>query len=736
MPDPGKVLKQTPASINQKIKSGQFVPTESDYKAPSAAPESDYKAPSAAPKAPVSTGPKSYYEPPPEKPVSPLDIKPIAPTSYDPIKKSTVGMKKAEEVKGIEYKPPAVSTTSISGASAPPSNLFTFKPVQPSLGGAHEKFVFEDKNGNDWMFKPSATIGGKKDPVFAAADAATSKIAMAIRPGYSVETYATTMNVPGKGDTYGSLQKMIPASVLRGEGGKFKDFVGRNLDSSPLQPWEVTHLQQEQVLDWLISNHDAHEGQFLRTSAQYVGSRSVIGIDKTQAFKFFPNDKLSDDYHPNTVEKPPFYNQMWAQVKAGKTNFEPNDALVTIKKAEGISDADYRKILQPYAQARFGSDTSPEATKFLDAAVARKDSLRADFEKFYSDILGRKFVFEPLEPAYDPKAGFIVDVAQGKKPEVFPDHEVRPDNQKMIQNEIPKLLAKYQGDKADLGNVVLKSWEQNYYKTDPTLPDADRWQKAAQGLGLYPELAAKAGLLPADLQQVRTAIDNLKGDTSTTGAQWLRAAAQDILTPGKQLKSRFSAALQIEHEVTKAKLSMTNPGGTVDMYRGLHNPVAQKLRDSKKSGSGTIEYHMMGCEGFSDNYSTSSAFSDGVVLHPDALSIGNIISSHRTTPGAWTALKSEAESLVGFPGKIMHLKPHEIMVKGSCTMKAGKKNNKVFHVDGTLQPNMSAYPPGWHGVPGQKMYPVELIEFTVVYPKPTLKQKVSAAIEKKLRSKL
>jgi len=57
--------------------------------------------------------------------------------------------------------------------------------------------------------------------------------------------------------------------------------------------------------------------------------------------------------------------------------------------------------------------------------------------------------------------------------------------------------------------------------------------------------------------------------------------------------------------------------------------------------------------------------------------------------------------------------------------KNGEIKNGVFHVDGTLQPNISAYPPGWHGVPGQKMYPTELIEFTVVYPEPDLKKKAS-----------
>ena len=96
----------------------------------------------------------------------------------------------------------------------------------------------------------------------AKADEAASKIAQALRPGYAVDAKAVTMTVPGKGDTTGSIQNMVPTQYLRGPNGQFKDFTDRNLDTHPLQMWETKGLQQEQVLDWLISNHDSHGGQF------------------------------------------------------------------------------------------------------------------------------------------------------------------------------------------------------------------------------------------------------------------------------------------------------------------------------------------------------------------------------------------------------------------------------------------------------------------------------------------
>ncbi|MDE2100017.1 MAG: NUDIX domain-containing protein [Patescibacteria group bacterium] len=624
---------------------------------------------------PVAAPTSSYKEPSPEV---------LKPASY-----------KVEQPdqKGVEYKPPSTSTTMVPQGNAPSEDQLTFKGNGKALGigGAHDKYIYTDKNGNEWMFKPATTLGGQPSPLMAHADEVTSRIAMALRPGYSVEAHAVTMNVPGQGKMLGSIQKMIPNNVLRGEGGKFKDFTGRNLDTHPLQPWEQAHLQQEQVLDWLISNHDSHEGQFLRTSGQYVGSRSVIGIDKSQAFKFLGNDKLSMDYHPNTMEKPPLYNQMWANVKAGKTNFDPNDSFETIKKAEGISDNDYKDILKPYADARFGTDTTAK-DKFLDAAVARKNSLRSDFEKFYSGILGEKFVFEPV---YDPNSKAVVNIKSGQKKEFLPDHEERPNRQAELQAAIPALMKQYAGTGKDgFDSGPLNAWEKAYYKSDPTLPEEQRWQLAAKGAGLYPELAAKVGLLPVDLQNVRNDIGEWKNTTSSSGAAHIRAAAQDVIAPGDKLKSRYSAAMQIEHEVTKQKLAQMYPGGTMLLYRGLTGEVASGLKASTKQ-AGMIEYHTMGAEGWSDNKSTGQGFgSGGVVLKAD-MPIGNVITSYKTSPGAMTSYLDEKESFVAFPGKVQMLQKHQIMgmvgILGMGVIMAA--NGKVV-IDGTDQSHR-AYPPDW-----------------------------------------
>lgn len=289
---------------------------------------------------------------------------------------------------------PASSFNPVVAPAATQKAEFTYKnagldPAGKPLGGAHEKVVFTDKQGNDWLFKPATTLSGAPNPLVAHADELAAKIQAKLRPDIGVEAKTATLNIPGKGEQFGSIQKMVPNVAPD------KDFKGAAV--TQLTPTQVKGLQQEQVVDWLISNHDSHGAQFVKTTDD-----KVIGIDKSQAFKYFPNDKLSADYHPNATygEKPPIYNDMWKAAKAGKLAFDPNDALPAIKKAEAISDTDYKKMLAPYAATRFSN--SDDANKFLDTAVERKNNLKSDFEKLYSDVLGKDFKFDDSK-AYSAK---------------------------------------------------------------------------------------------------------------------------------------------------------------------------------------------------------------------------------------------------------------------------------------------------------------------------------------------
>lgn len=58
-----------------------------------------------------------------------------------------------------------------------------------------------------------------------------------------------------------------------------------------------------------------------------------------------------------------------------------------IEQVETLSDTDYLALLQPYAERRFARDARG-MKGFYDSALARKHSLRQDFEGFYQEVLG------------------------------------------------------------------------------------------------------------------------------------------------------------------------------------------------------------------------------------------------------------------------------------------------------------------------------------------------------------
>ena len=232
-----------------------------------------------------------------------------------------------------------------------------------NLGGMHSKSIYKDAQGNSWLFKP------QEEAFRTHGEEAAYKIGRWIDPD-AVEVRACTLN----GQT-GSIQRLIPASDLTGE---MKEVADQFLDQ----------VQREHVIDWLVSNHDGHPGQWI------IGADNhLYGIDKGQGWRFFGKDALSINYHPNRVHgsPEPLYNTLFREAKAGKwklTTDKANQALEFIQRAEAIPDDVLRAALKEYADGRPGS-----ADKFIADVLKRRSALRGDFERYYSDILGKPFTF-------------------------------------------------------------------------------------------------------------------------------------------------------------------------------------------------------------------------------------------------------------------------------------------------------------------------------------------------------
>lgn len=256
-----------------------------------------------------------------------------------------------------------------------PERHFTYVRDARDLGGVHPKSIYRDPDGSEWLFKPVGTVS---DAYIADADEMTYRVSRLV-DSQAIEVRKVTLN-----GQVGTIQRMKTGVKAP------KDYDG--IDVTAIAPEELAQLQQHHVLDWLLSNHDSHSANFLR-----LQDGSVVAIDRAQAFKYFGRDKLDIGYNPNNLPEHPttLANAIFTQVKKKKLTIDPLQTLTAIERIEAIDDTEYLALLRTYARGRPG-----DTEAFLQAALARKHALRADFEQFYQHVLGDKeFRFASLTKA-------------------------------------------------------------------------------------------------------------------------------------------------------------------------------------------------------------------------------------------------------------------------------------------------------------------------------------------------
>ena len=234
---------------------------------------------------------------------------------------------------------------------------FTLVGDASKLGGATPKqFYRENATGAMHLFKPDP-------PVKILGAAAASQIARLVDPNAIAAEHVV---INGKS---GLMQQMVPGSKPMG---------------APVSAADFHAIQREQVIDWITSQHDSHPGQFIRDA-----QGNVRAVDKSQAWKYFGKDKLSQTYHPNSVygERPPIYN---TALKGSK--LDPEVIRPILERASAITKAQSDAILRPYAAHVFG-DGTPKYHSFLKAAHERIVGAKAAFSKYYSHLTGKSVKF-------------------------------------------------------------------------------------------------------------------------------------------------------------------------------------------------------------------------------------------------------------------------------------------------------------------------------------------------------
>ncbi len=267
-----------------------------------------------------------------------------------------------------------------------PDQHFKFKRHANDLGGGHPKDIFVDARGQEWMFKP----------VDAGSEFAAEAETAAYKIGRIVDDNMVEVRVVKLNGQTGTIQRMIAELSDKSDLTFF--------EPSKFSADEIEQLQRHRVIDWLVSNHDGHVAQFLRTQ-----DGRLIGIDKGQAWRYFPNDKLGIDYHPNSRfgEREPVYNTLFRMQKNGEITLPWQPILDTIKRLEQLSDDELWSYVESYATGRFQND-SAGLRKFKLMLVDRKNNLRRDFEAYIKTV-DKKFKGFDAVTAESKASGKVVD---------------------------------------------------------------------------------------------------------------------------------------------------------------------------------------------------------------------------------------------------------------------------------------------------------------------------------------
>jgi hypothetical protein len=277
----------------------------------------------------------------------------------------------AEHLKSITPEP--VNTNlEVSKGMADYQNL-ELHAQNKTYGGMHSKQGYTDKYGQEWMAK-----GFNSDPNGPLRVNVEHKANIIGRLfGFNSAQTFTKVTPDGK---YSVIQK-----IEENDGG-LNGFQPKDLHKD-----QLIGAMREHVLDWLIANHDTHEENLIRLP----GGKTVLGIDKGQAYKHLGKDKLAVGYLPPENGAPVWYDKFYNGIKNHTVSEElANEvALKVLQRAYEVQtrhDDAYRQHLEQALEGRTSWPTHLNTKeKFIDYAMERKSNMLSDFEKFYKEIFDK-----------------------------------------------------------------------------------------------------------------------------------------------------------------------------------------------------------------------------------------------------------------------------------------------------------------------------------------------------------
>ena len=243
-------------------------------------------------------------------------------------------------------------------------------PASFSLGGMHTKGTWADDEGNKWLSKAFGSDPNSQARIDA------EHYAMRIGALYGFNPPATgIMKTPDGKVSY--VQHYADAA------GNLSGFSHSDLSEGAL------HTAMEQhVLDWIISNHDSHGGNILRT----VDGSATYPIDRGQAFKFLGQDKLAVGYLPPGNGESVWYDHVYNAISNNTISKDKADAIrnAVLRKAAIISSRNDEEFRDYVTKALANRTSLPGSFSSVDEMVnylmQRKASTFDDFKSFYAKV--------------------------------------------------------------------------------------------------------------------------------------------------------------------------------------------------------------------------------------------------------------------------------------------------------------------------------------------------------------
>ncbi|MFC2062083.1 EamA family transporter, partial [Elusimicrobiota bacterium] len=291
---------------------------------------------------------------------------------------------------------------SIKASAEAPQIVSREKDMEKKLRGGSidgtKHRVYKDIDGKLWVFKvyPLEARDGTNRTHRAYVDELASELSEILGLNTGLKTFA--------GEAEGAFGVFVEFNedLKKDMWDKLQYGYNEEPDFRILSKKQIITIVKEQILDWLISNHDAHGANFFFGKGGQKSGR-IYSIDKAQAFKFFPADELSLTYNPNKDVNGehntlyfPIYNILLRHISQGRLDEVTledaySEVAEVIKGVKEIDDDSYRNMIERYAEYRFntlGKANNEKMTKeeFIEKALKRKNSVEKDFKEFYKNL--------------------------------------------------------------------------------------------------------------------------------------------------------------------------------------------------------------------------------------------------------------------------------------------------------------------------------------------------------------